>query len=213
MTTASIVLAGGRSSRMGVAKAELAWEGGTLLGHVTEVVAEALDGPVVVVRAPGQELPALGDGVRVVDDPHQGLGPLQGIAAGLAAVAHEADVAFVAATDMPFLRPEFARTAVAALRTHDDVAVPVVHGHRQPLCAAYRTALAPVAAELVAELHLRPGMLFARCRVRWLDEAALLADPVLAAADPRLESVTNVNTPAEYAAACARLQAVGATPA
>jgi molybdopterin-guanine dinucleotide biosynthesis protein A len=210
MTAASIVLAGGRSSRMGVAKAELQWDGGSLLGRVTEVVADALDGPVVVVRAPGQELPALGDGVRVVEDPQEGLGPLQGIAAGLAAVADEAEVAFVAATDMPFLRPAFARATVAALGPRDDVALPVVHGHRQPLCAAYRTALAPVAAELVAELHLRPAALFARCRVRWLDEAALLGDPLLAATDPHLESVTSVNTPAEYAAALARLQAEAA---
>lgn len=205
MTVASIVLAGGRSSRMGAAKAELAWEGGTLLGHVTELVGEALDGPVVVVRAPGQELPALGQEVRVVDDPREGLGPLQGIAAGLAAVAAEAEVAFVAATDMPFLRPAFARATVAALGPDHDVALPVVHGHRQPLCAAYRTALAPVAAGLVAELHLRPAFLFARCRVRWLDEAALLADPTVAATDPHLESVTSVNTPAEYAAARARM--------
>jgi molybdopterin-guanine dinucleotide biosynthesis protein A len=212
MTVASIVLAGGRSSRMGVPKAELEWDGGSLLGHVTELVAEAVDGPVVVVRAPGQELPVLGDAVRVIDDPREGLGPLQGIAAGLAAVAGEADVAFVAATDMPFLRPAFARATLAALRRDDDVAVPIVHGHRQPLCAAYRTTLAPVAAELVCELNLRPGALFARCRVRWLDEAALLADPVLAATDPRLESVTSVNTPQEYAAALARLQAE-ATPA
>jgi molybdopterin-guanine dinucleotide biosynthesis protein A len=212
MTAASIVLAGGRSSRMGVPKAELAWEGGTLLGHVTEVVADALDGPVVVVRAPGQHLPALAVAGRLFTPPRPGLGPLQGIAAGLAAVAREADVAFVAATDMPFLRPEFARATVAALRSVDDVALPVVHGHRQPLCAAYRTALAPVVAELVRELNLRPAALFARCRVRWLDEAALLADPVLAATDPRLESVTSLNTPQEYAAALARLQAE-ATPA
>jgi molybdopterin-guanine dinucleotide biosynthesis protein A len=212
MTAASIVLAGGRSSRMGVPKAQLPWESGTLLGYVTEIVADALDGPVVVVRAPGQELPALPESVRVVEDPREGLGPLQGIAAGLAALADEADVAFVAGTDMPFLRPEFARATVAALRREDDVALPVVHGHHQPLCAAYRTALAPVVAELVSELNLRPATLFARCRVHWLDEAALLADPALAAADPRLESVTGLNTREEYAAALARLHAE-ATPA
>jgi molybdopterin-guanine dinucleotide biosynthesis protein A len=36
------------------------------------------------------------------------------------------------------------------------------------------------------------------------DEALLLADPVLAAADPGLDSLVNVNDPAEYAAALAR---------
>lgn len=37
-----------------------------------------------------------------------------------------------------------------------------------------------------------------------LDEAALLADPELAAADPELESVFNVNSPEDYDAARAR---------
>jgi molybdopterin-guanine dinucleotide biosynthesis protein A len=46
--------------------------------------------------------------------------------------------------------------------------------------------------------------LFERARVLTLDEAALLADPVLAAVDPRLDSLHNVNTPEEYREARAR---------
>jgi molybdopterin-guanine dinucleotide biosynthesis protein A len=79
-----------------------------------------------------------------------------------------------------------------------------VLGHRQTLAAAYRTSLAPVAAALVAEVRLNPGLLRERCRVAWLDEAQLLADPDLAAADPHLQSVTSVDTPAEYASALHR---------
>ena len=41
------------------------------------------DGPVVVVRAPGQPLPPLPDTVETADDPVEGLGPVQGIAVGL----------------------------------------------------------------------------------------------------------------------------------
>jgi molybdopterin-guanine dinucleotide biosynthesis protein A len=44
-------------------------------------------------------------------------------------------------------------------------------------------------------------MVFEQCAVRQLDDAALLADPVLAAHDPALDSVVNVNTPEDYAAA------------
>jgi molybdopterin-guanine dinucleotide biosynthesis protein A len=46
--------------------------------------------------------------------------------------------------------------------------------------------------------------LFAQCAVERLDDAALLADPALAAADPHLDSLVNVNEPADYAAARAR---------
>ena len=111
---AGIVLAGGRSSRMGRPKAWLEWEGGTLLGHVCGVVGRAVDGPVVVVRAPRQALPSLPAGVEVADDPREGLGPVQGLAAGLAAVGSRAPVAYLAATDMPLLRPEFVRRVLSA---------------------------------------------------------------------------------------------------
>ena len=65
---AGIVLAGGRSTRMGSPKAALEWHGSTLLRRITGIVGRAVDGPVVVVRAPGQALPALPDGVEVVED-------------------------------------------------------------------------------------------------------------------------------------------------
>lgn len=189
---------------MGSAKAELEWHGSTLLRRVVGLVARGVDGPVVVVRAAGQPLPALPEGVAVVDDPRAALGPLQGLAAGLAAVAAAAEVAYVSATDVPFLHPAFVRRVVAALDDDADVALPHAHGHRQPLAAAYRTALAATVEELVADGRLRPPDLFERCRVRRLDEAALLADPVLARLDPRLDSLISLDTPAAYAAARAR---------
>jgi molybdopterin-guanine dinucleotide biosynthesis protein A len=202
MTTAGVVLAGGRSTRMGRPKADLAWGETSLLAHVVGRVSAGVDGPLVVVRAPGQALPPLPADVRVVEDPSEGLGPLQGIAAGLAAADADAPVAFVTATDMPLLQPAYVRRVVALLGDAD-VAMPVVLGHRQTLAAAYRTSVAPVAAALVAELRLNPGVLLERCRVHWIDEAQLLADPALAAADPHLTSVTSVDTPQEYAAAVA----------
>ena len=44
--------------------------------------AGATSGPVVVVRAPGQDLPELPEGTFVADDPREGRGPVQGIATG-----------------------------------------------------------------------------------------------------------------------------------
>ena len=202
--TAGIVLAGGRSSRMGTPKAALEWHGSTLLRRTVGIVARVADGPVVVVRAPGQSLPELPPAVEVVDDPREGLGPVQGLAAGLAAVADRAEIAFVCSTDMPFLHPAFARRVLRAAAEGPDVALPVARGYPQPLAAAYRTALAPVAERLVREHRLRPAFLFDEVVVIRLDDAALRADPMLAALDPDLDSVLNVNEPADYEAARAR---------
>jgi molybdenum cofactor guanylyltransferase len=200
---AGVVLAGGRSSRMGTSKAALEWHGSTLLRRTLGVLARSVDGPLVVVRAPGQPLPQIPSWVDVVEDPEEGRGPLQGIAAGLAALAARAPAAFICSTDLPFLHPAFVRRVLAALTHGLDVVLPVALGYPQPLAAAYRVILAPLVAELVAAGDLRPAFLFRhhRCRTLRLDDAALLADPALAAADPALDSVVNVNSPEDYRAA------------
>jgi molybdopterin-guanine dinucleotide biosynthesis protein A len=213
------VLAGGRSSRMGAPKAALEWHGSTLLRRTVGILARATDGPVVVVRASGQDLPALPKGAVVVDDPREGKGPVQGIAAGLAALRGEAETAFVTSTDLPFLHPAFVRRVLRVLGAPGDgpdVALPVARGYQQPLAAAYRTGLAELIERLVKDDRLRPAFLFAECQVERLDDATLLADPALAKLDPDLDSVLNVNTPDDYQAARRRpapevtIQLVGA---
>jgi molybdopterin-guanine dinucleotide biosynthesis protein A len=201
--SAGVVLAGGRSSRMGSPKAALEWHGSTLLRRTAGVLARVTDGPVVIVRAPGQDLPDLPKGTLITDDPREGKGPVQGIAAGLAALGGHADIAFISSTDMPFLHPAFIRRVLRVLSDSDatDVALPVARGYKQPLAAAYRVSLADAAERLVKEDRLRPAFLFAECAVEQLDDEALKQDPVLAALDPDLDSVVNVNTPADYQAA------------
>jgi molybdenum cofactor guanylyltransferase len=199
-----IVLAGGRSTRMGEPKAALEWHGSTLLRRVTGIVGRAVGGPVVVVRAPGQVLPPLPAGVEITEDAREGRGPLQGLAAGLAALDGRADVAFLSSTDVPFLHPAFVRRVVAALDDDTDVVLPRARGYQQPLSAAYRMSLRPVLERLLAADRLRPAFLFEACRVKRLDEDALLADRTLATLDARLDSVLNLNGPDDYESARAR---------
>jgi len=196
--SAGVVLAGGRSSRMGTPKAALEWHGSTLLRRTVGILARATGGPVVVVRAPGQELPELPKDVHIVDDPREGKGPVQGIAAGLGALEARAEVAFVSSTDLPFLHPAFVRRVLRAVHEGADVGLPIARGYPQPLAAAYRTTLADLAERLVQAERLRPAFLFEQCSVTRLDEAALRDDPVLAALDPGLDSVLNVNEPDDY---------------
>jgi molybdenum cofactor guanylyltransferase len=203
---AGVVLAGGRSSRMGTPKAALEWHGSTLLRRTVSVVARATDGPVVVVRAVGQVLPDLPAGIQVVDDPRDGKGPLQGIAAGLAALAGRAETAFISSTDMPFLHPAFIRRVLRVLADDPalDVALPVARGYPQPLAAAYRIRLTETAERLVKEDRLRPAFLFDECAVARVNDSALRQNPVLAALDPDLDSVLNVNTLDDYQQARSR---------
>ena len=199
MTAGGIVVAGGRSSRMGRPKALLDWHGQTAVEHAVSVVREGVDGgPVCVVRAPGQELPPLA--AIAVDDPVAYEGPLAALHTGLVALEGRAEVAFACGVDTPLLVPAFVRAVLRALRRGDDAVVPIVGGRSQPLLAAYRVDLAPVLAALlesgVAGLRDIPGA----CRVRALPEAELLEDGALVAVDPGLRSADNANTPREWEA-------------
>lgn len=200
----AIILAGGKSSRMGSPKAALDWHGSTLLRRVTGLAQRTVDGPVVVVRAPGQELPEIDASIEVVSDAREGRGPLQGLAAGLAAIGDRAEVAFVSSTDVPLLHPAFIRRVLHAFGADVDVVLPEIHGFRQPLSAAYRTSLLAEVEDLIAADKLKPAFLFERCRVRRVDDLTMLRDAAVAALDPDLASVRNLNEPSDYEAAHAQ---------
>lgn len=198
MQAAGVVLAGGRSSRMGTSKAGLPWHGSTLLRRTVGVVARGVAGPVVVVRARAQPLPELPVDIEICEDDQEGLGPLQGMAIGLHTLRDVADVAFCCSTDLPFLHTAFVTRVVEAMDDAHDVVLPIANGHRQPLAAAYRPSLATKVDELLAAGQLKPAFLFDRCRVLRLSDDDLIADRRLAAADPSLDSLVNVNEPADY---------------
>jgi molybdopterin-guanine dinucleotide biosynthesis protein A len=199
LRTAGVVLCGGRSSRMGRAKAWLPFGGETMLGRVVRLLGEVVT-PVVVVAAPGQDVPELSPEVEVVRDPEQGRGPLQGLAAGLEALRGRADAAYLSSCDVPLLQPAFVRRLIELLGEYD-VAVPEVGGYRHPLATVYRPEVATIAARLLAEDRLRPAFLFDQARTRFVRPEEL------ADADPEFQSLRNLNTPAEYEEA---LRAAGA---
>ena len=204
MRTGGIVLAGGRSTRMGEPKATLPWHGTTLVDHVSRILRAAVDGgPVVVVVAPGQSLPPLHAAIRTTTDEHEGRGPLEALAAGMRALAGDVDVVFVSSTDAPFLHPVFVRRVLAALQPGIDLVAPAAHGHRHPLAAAYRMTLLDLIGTRLAAGERRLAPLLDLPGTRILDVGELLADPALRAADPDLRSLVNANDRATYEAALA----------
>lgn len=121
---------------MGRPKAMLPFGEETLLGRVARIVS-AVAAPIVVVGAPGQEFAGLPAGVLAAGDAFADRGPLAGIVAGLAALEGQADAAFLAGCDAPFLRPEFVAGLLSLLGEHDAV-VPRLEGRWHPLAAIYR---------------------------------------------------------------------------
>jgi molybdopterin-guanine dinucleotide biosynthesis protein A len=195
--TAGVVLCGGESSRMGRPKAWLPFGDELLLPRVVRLLGEAVS-PVVVVAAAGQTVPPLPAGVEIARDAEPGRGPLAGLCAGLAAVRGRADAVYLSSCDVPFLRPAFVRRLVELLGEHA-ICVPETGGTRHPLSAVYRIDVAAVAERLLAGGRAGPVRLFDEVPTR-----VVTADE-LADVDASLESLRDVNTPAEYEAALRRV--------
>ncbi len=215
-TFGAVILAGGQSSRMGSPKAWLQWQGKPLLSHLVELLASVCNHPVVVVGAPGQELPPLHPSAVRVDDPaeFEHGGPLVGLFAGLGVLAaHHTDIAYLGACDNLFLTTDHVHMLFATL-----VAEPTLGGvlpvdtpasgeatdrhYPHPLASAVRVAPAHAAArEVLAKGLQRPLFMFDRIGARWLDSAAL----------PDRRVLRTCNTPQEYEAAVMEAHA-GALP-
>jgi molybdopterin-guanine dinucleotide biosynthesis protein A len=200
LTVAGIVLCGGQSKRMGQPKAWLPFGGELVLPRVVRLLSEVV-APIVVVAAGEQDVPPLPADVVVVRDEEKDRGPLQGLAAGLAALTGRAEAAYLSSCDVPFLRPAFVCRLIELMGEHA-ICVPRVEDHHHPLAAVYRLDVADVVARLLAENRLRPFFLFDAVPTRVV-EADELAD-----LDPTFQTLRNLNTPEDYEAALRDLRTV-----
>ena len=153
MVVGGIVLCGGRSERMGCSKTLLPFGPEVMLQRVVRLLGEAVR-PVVVVAAPGQDLPELPSPVRVVRDRAEGCGPLEGLYCGLRSCEREVEAAFVSGCDTPLLKPAFVRRMIEQLGDFD-VVVPREGRYPHPLAGVYRTCLAATIGDLLDQQQYR----------------------------------------------------------
>jgi molybdopterin-guanine dinucleotide biosynthesis protein A len=183
---------------MGADKATLPFGDETLLQRAVRVAHEVA-GEVIVVGREGQELDRVGSPIveacRLVHDPVEDLGPLAGLAAGLAASTTEVNL--VIACDMPLVRAAVLRRLVE-LQGNADICVAVADGRPSPLCAVYRKGVAGVAHEMLASGERRVMALLDQVQTKRVD-AAVFRD-----IDPDLETFVSCNTPDELQAAWRR---------
>jgi len=180
----ALVLAGGKSRRMGQPKAELMLGGASLLARVVEVGRQVAAQVVVV----GDADAAARLGVRSASDYLHGAGPLAGLAGGLAICPEGLHA--VLACDLPFLDAALL-PRMEALADGADAVVPEVEGRRHPLCALYRRECLDAARACLDAGSRRMDDLLDRIHVR-----TVRPDDAVPARLAR--SVTNVNTPEDY---------------
>jgi molybdopterin-guanine dinucleotide biosynthesis protein A len=188
----AIILAGGRSSRMGTPKALLLFDGEPLILHIVRLLRPMFD-EVVVVAAPGQLLPELP--ARIVHDDVAYQGPVGGICYGLQAAAGE--YGLVTSCDSAFLNQGLI-SYLLTLRHDYDVVCPHWEDRYQPLLAVYSRTVVPFLQAQLANGELRPVHLFDKVRTR------RVAEDEIRRFDPAGDSFFNMNRPEDYAEALRR---------
>ncbi len=152
---AGIVLAAGRSRRMGEPKPLLRFRGERFLVRVVAALREGGCDPVLVVVAPPEEphaaeiaAAAREAGAEVVVNPVPDAEQVDSLRAGLAALRPEAEAAAVAPADVPGIDAAAVRAVLGAFRAHGAPVVRATHGgrHGHPVLFARR-----VFAELFAD--------------------------------------------------------------
>lgn len=179
---------------MGQPKALLPFDGEPLIVHTVRTLQQHF-AQVVVVAAPGQELPALP--VTLVCDEVAYQGPVGGILYGLQAASHE--VCFVTSCDAPFLTLRLVSYFLSLIENYD-VVVPFWEERLQPLQAVYRRSVAPMLQEQLQRGELRPISLYKKVRTHEVQPHDIRRF------DPDGLSFRNMNSPEDYQAALALWQ-------
>jgi molybdopterin-guanine dinucleotide biosynthesis protein A len=181
-----IILAGGKSRRMGHDKAFLELGGRSLIEIVLERI-RAVAAEIIVVTNTPQRYAHLA--ARLVSDIYPGVGTLGGIHAGLTAAT--CDRALVVGCDMPFLNPPLLAYQ-ASLAAHYDVVVPRMDGLLEPLHAVYSRACLPLIEAKINAGQWQAFSFYPQVRVRHVERDEM------AHFDPELLSLWNVNTPEDW---------------
>ena len=166
----SIILAGGKSSRLGRSKALQVIEGKSLIQRVVDRLS-ILSTEIIIVTAHGEAIPC-SSAVRIktVADIYPGKGPLVGIYSGL--IASSSPRAIVVGCDMPFLSVGLLEYMTQICSTFD-VVVPRIKDKLEPLCAVYsKSCLVPI-QELLEQNELRISKLFSMVKIKYIEEDKL----------------------------------------
>ena len=199
-----IVLAGGKSIRLGRDKALETVGKRTLLQRVVDALAQVSD-DIVVVTSPGQTEERVPPSplVRVVRDIHPERGPAAGLYAGLRAA--RSVYSWAVGCDLPFLNPMLLSYLMTLAPGYDAVIptieVPLKESRDskrpdQTLHAVYNKSCIPILEELLGgQSSIAIHDLLPRINVCYVKEAEVEE------LDPELRSFFNINTEADLARA------------
>ena len=165
-----IILAGGKSKRLGRNKINEVIGGITLLNRVVNVLS-AFNGEIILVTAEDSSLPETFTYPKIskVQDLYPGKGMIGGIITGLSASKNFYNL--VVASDMPFLNPALIRYMISNAKGNDLVAYKN-QNELEPLHAIYSKNCLPILEEIMLK-DRRIFELLGQVKVRYLSSAEI----------------------------------------
>lgn len=162
-----ILLAGGKSSRMGREKGMVVYKGKPLIQYGIELLSAYTDRILISSANPVYKK----FGLEMVPDEIVGQGPAAGIAAALKHSRTPWNL--VLACDLPFLEPELIDVLLAAAGNNQAV-IPVHQGVSEPLAGLWHRDLAENLQLAVAAGNLALHRILQACNVHYLGTGPLL---------------------------------------
>jgi molybdopterin-guanine dinucleotide biosynthesis protein A len=181
-----VILAGGRSSRMGSNKALLPYRGGLFIEAIHRQLSALFPRVLLVTNTPEQYdfLPC-----RKVGDLFPEMGALAGLHSGL--FHSDTEQIFAVACDMPYLDERLIRY-LAGRRHQGDLVIPEGEVGPEPLHALYAKRCLPAIERSLAENRRRIVSFFDRV------EVVTIPRETVCSFDPTFRSFSNINTPDDY---------------
>ena len=176
----AIILAGGKSKRMGKNKALLEIEGTSMIKRLHNSLTPFFDNIIVSV---GSENNLSFPEANVISDIEKGQGPLMGIYSAL--TASPTSVNFVIACDIPEINVTLLYKLLSNSEEYEIVVPSFSKGLLEPLFAVYKKNIAPVAERFLAIHKRQVFLIYPECKTTVLSV-------------PDNSWYINLNTPGDY---------------
>lgn len=162
MQLTAIILAGGKSTRMGTDKALMTFKGRSLLDNAIDICKPVCQDILISSNNPAHQT---GE-IPVVFDEYQNCGPMGGLYSGLKKSKTEWN--FVLSVDSPFIKPEFIKKIISEIDDVDAV-VPIHKKGKEPLVAFYHKNCLPEIETRIIQGNFAIYKLFESIHIKFVE--------------------------------------------
>lgn len=155
-----LILAGGKSSRMGIDKGMLMFHGRSFIQHSIDALHPLVSEIIIVSNNTDHDI----FGLLRIEDVIRNAGPLAGVYTGL--VHSKTDYNLVLSCDVPLIKPEILKILLAKVESDSEIVQIMSDGKKNPLIALYKKQCKELFKELLQKGERRLQYAVSQCKVK-----------------------------------------------